>query len=116
MALIKCQECQKEISSMADFCPNCGFKPNKNNNINLSMSNYSSKSNIEEGKELYKDFIYSKTQAESEMAMQGCITIFPSVLVGAILWTITGNMLVGFVVTIVLMIFIAMKTDKRIGQ
>lgn len=25
MALIKCPECGKEISDMANFCPNCGF-------------------------------------------------------------------------------------------
>lgn len=26
MALIKCVECNKEISTEADFCPNCGYK------------------------------------------------------------------------------------------
>lgn len=25
MALIKCPECDKQISSMAHICPNCGF-------------------------------------------------------------------------------------------
>lgn len=29
MALIKCQECAKEISSEASICPNCGFKIKK---------------------------------------------------------------------------------------
>lgn len=29
MALIKCQECGKEISEKADSCPNCGFKIKK---------------------------------------------------------------------------------------
>lgn len=31
MALIKCKECKKEISSNATVCPNCGYK-NINNN------------------------------------------------------------------------------------
>ena len=26
MALIKCEECGKEISSSAKICPNCGYK------------------------------------------------------------------------------------------
>jgi predicted amidophosphoribosyltransferase len=26
MALIKCKECQKEMSSSAKLCPHCGFK------------------------------------------------------------------------------------------
>lgn len=26
MALIKCSECKKEISSTAKVCPHCGFK------------------------------------------------------------------------------------------
>lgn len=26
MALIKCKECEKEISSNATICPNCGYK------------------------------------------------------------------------------------------
>ena len=29
MALIKCKECKKEISSTANACPNCGFKKKK---------------------------------------------------------------------------------------
>jgi len=29
MALIKCWECQKEISNTAQFCPACGAKKNK---------------------------------------------------------------------------------------
>ena len=29
MALIKCKECGKEMSSQADACPNCGFKKEK---------------------------------------------------------------------------------------
>ena len=29
MALIKCKECGKEFSDMADACPNCGYKPKK---------------------------------------------------------------------------------------
>jgi len=29
MALIKCKECGKQISSDADRCPNCGRKPPK---------------------------------------------------------------------------------------
>ncbi len=32
MALIKCQECGKEVSSKAFACPNCGFPINKQNN------------------------------------------------------------------------------------
>lgn len=27
MALIKCKECGKEFSDMADACPNCGYNP-----------------------------------------------------------------------------------------
>lgn len=26
MALIKCPDCSKDLSTSADFCPNCGFK------------------------------------------------------------------------------------------
>ena len=26
MALVKCQECGKEVSTKADTCPHCGFK------------------------------------------------------------------------------------------
>ena len=26
MALIECPECKKRISSLAEACPNCGFK------------------------------------------------------------------------------------------
>ena len=29
MALIKCKECGKEFSDMADACPNCGYNPTK---------------------------------------------------------------------------------------
>ncbi|MCI7044390.1 MAG: TM2 domain-containing protein, partial [Spirochaetes bacterium] len=29
MALIKCKECGKEVSDMADFCPNCGYNPTR---------------------------------------------------------------------------------------
>lgn len=29
MALIKCKECGKEISSEAEACPHCGYKPKK---------------------------------------------------------------------------------------
>lgn len=31
MALIKCNECGKEISSQAESCPNCGYKVKSNN-------------------------------------------------------------------------------------
>lgn len=27
MALVKCKECKKEISSKAELCPHCGYKP-----------------------------------------------------------------------------------------
>lgn len=34
MALIKCPECNKEISNTAKRCPNCGYKlPNNKKNI-----------------------------------------------------------------------------------
>lgn len=29
MALVKCEECSKEISSQAESCPYCGYKPKK---------------------------------------------------------------------------------------
>ena len=29
MALIKCKECGKQFSDMADACPNCGYNPTK---------------------------------------------------------------------------------------
>ena len=29
MALIKCKECGKEFSDMADACPNCGYNPTR---------------------------------------------------------------------------------------
>ena len=31
MALIKCPECQKEISEQVKTCPHCGFRINKSN-------------------------------------------------------------------------------------
>lgn len=40
MSLIKCPECGKEISSMADTCPHCGYPIHKNqNNVNNSTAN-----------------------------------------------------------------------------
>ena len=29
MALIKCKECGKQFSDMAEACPNCGYNPTK---------------------------------------------------------------------------------------
>lgn len=33
MAMIKCHECTKEISSSADKCPHCGVKPKKKTSL-----------------------------------------------------------------------------------
>lgn len=32
MALIKCPECNKEISSQSNMCPHCGYRTNSQNN------------------------------------------------------------------------------------
>ncbi len=36
MALVKCPECQKEISDTVKKCPHCGFKQNKSENKKLN--------------------------------------------------------------------------------
>ena len=41
MALIKCSECQKEVSSDAIKCPNCGNPINSENPINIGTSGLS---------------------------------------------------------------------------
>ena len=35
MALIKCSECHKEISSSAKVCPNCGYKNEKKHALSV---------------------------------------------------------------------------------
>ena len=37
MALIRCRECNKEISDEADRCPNCGCINNKSNSLKMSL-------------------------------------------------------------------------------
>ena len=39
MSLIKCPECGKEISSMAETCPHCGYPIHKNPSTNSSNNN-----------------------------------------------------------------------------
>ena len=38
MALIKCEECGKEISDMTYTCPNCGAKTKQFKNFMLALS------------------------------------------------------------------------------
>ncbi len=37
MAIIKCRECSKEVSSSADKCPHCGVKLNSNSSIGMAI-------------------------------------------------------------------------------
>lgn len=47
MALIKCSECNKEISDRAEFCPNCGCPLNNNTNTIVSEETDTVKANNE---------------------------------------------------------------------
>lgn len=40
MSLIKCQECEKEISDKASSCPNCGYPINKEGKYKLVINGY----------------------------------------------------------------------------
>lgn len=37
MALVKCPECNHEVSDKAQICPNCGYKLLENNKIKVSV-------------------------------------------------------------------------------
>lgn len=40
MALIKCEECKKEISDSAKQCPHCGYKKRKNIKLNKVIDKF----------------------------------------------------------------------------
>jgi len=54
MALIKCPECGKEISSFAEMCPNCGCPKNRIEMLRTQSSN-TPEEDYEEGRKCYSE-------------------------------------------------------------
>lgn len=46
MAIIKCEECRKEISDTAKLCPHCGYRQKKKSQLQEIISNYFKKLNF----------------------------------------------------------------------
>lgn len=74
MALIKCKECGKEFSDMADACPNCGYKPKKTQ-IMQPINDVISSSYIE-GLLLEGEYVVYKSRINGVILIRQTINIF----------------------------------------
>lgn len=97
MAIIKCPECEKEISDRAIACPNCGFPLSENDGKNIFWTEnltgaYDNEKNVSIGAEIAEDktdiqYNYATNSAEAVIEQSGVNDLF--------LWLLSGTMVLG---------------------